>query len=103
MRRVLFIAFLILASAPSCISPGVRFPDWDRPTAIGGVGVIRGARRPVPPPQPVPCREITRVPCDLVHCGGSGFDYVTYRCLGNASPGGRCVSNGGCLARTPLR
>ena len=102
MRRILPIALLLLLVL-SCISPGVRFPDWDRPTAIGGVGIIRGARRPHPnPPVPMPCRELTRVPCDLMHCGGAGFDYVTYQCTGHATPGGRCVSNGGCLTRKPL-
>lgn len=94
MRRMLAAAFLVLLVSPACVSPGVRFPDWDRPVGIGGG--IRGTRRPTPAPQPVrPCTELARIRCDFLHCGGAGYDFVTYQCLGQATAG-RCVSNGGC-------
>jgi hypothetical protein len=96
MRKLAAVAFLLLLLV-SCISPGVRFPDWDRPTAIGGIGVIRGARRPVPGPQPVrPCQELARIRCDFLACGGTGYDFVTYQCTGQGRAG-RCVANGGCI------
>ena len=96
MRRMLPVAFLILLLSPACVSPGVRFPDWDTPLGIGGR--IRGTRRPNPGPQPLrPCTELGRTRCDFLRCGGTGFDYVTYQCTGMGRAG-RCMANAGCSA-----
>ena len=102
MRRFLLLAVALLLFGASCTHPywRNRFPDGPvvgRPFPIAGPG---GA--PVPPPAPPPtapvCRELSRIPCDVLHCPGPGYDFVLTQCAGEASTGGKCIPTGKCVA-----
>ena len=94
MRRLLIPGLLILLLTAACVSPQFIFPDIP---VLGGRMRVGGTGRlpPMPPPQPTPCTQISRIPCDFLHCGGPGFDFVTSQCQGKGAAG-RCVPNGGC-------
>ncbi len=92
MRRIAFLALLIVLVAPACMSPRpVPFPE--RP-AIGRANVP-GINQP-PRPQPPQCVEVARFRCDA-RCGGYKFDYVSVQCAG-AGAKSYCQANGGCRA-----
>ena len=92
MRRIAFLALLILLVAPACMSPRpVAFPD--RP--VIGRADVPGINTP-PRPQPQQCREVARFRCDA-RCGGFKFDYVSMQCQGEGVKS-YCQANGGCKA-----
>ena len=93
MRRILLTGLLILLIAPACMSPRTAVHDFP---AVPGV-IVAGSPRmpPQPPPRSTPCRQISRIPCDFIHCNGTGLDYVTLQCAGRGLTG-RCEGNGGC-------
>ncbi len=96
MRRTLLLGLAILLLAPACVNPYLRFPFPDRP-GITAQWPVRGTGTPAqPPPRQMPCREISRLPCDLLHCGEPGRDFVTTQCAGSPAIAGKCEPNGGC-------
>ena len=96
MRRIILLGIAILLVASACVNPYMRFPYPERPGITTRLPV-RGAGGPAqPPPRPVPCREISRFPCDLLHCGAPGRDFVTIQCAGSPVIAGKCEPNRGC-------
>jgi hypothetical protein len=99
MRRIAFLALATLLLGPACYGPHYGgFPD---PPAIAGMmgpgsKVANGGNTtPRPNPAVAPCREVSRIPCDVLACGGPAMDLVTLHCQGT-KPVVRCVANGGC-------
>jgi hypothetical protein len=99
MRRTAFFAVLVLFLIPACYGPHYGgFPDPPAIAGMMGAGkkVANGGSN-VPRPQPpvTACRELARIPCDFMACGGPAMDLVTLHCQGT-KPVTRCVANGGC-------
>jgi hypothetical protein len=95
MRRILAAGLFVLLFAAACVSPRVvtRIP-------IIGTVTLEGPppARPPEPPQPVQCEEISRIPCDFVHCQAFGYDFVTKQCSGKSGVTTSCVQNSSCKA-----
>lgn len=114
MRRIALLAVLVLFLVPACYGPHYGgFPDPPSIAGMMGPGkkVANGGSN-VPRPQPpvTACREVARIPCDFMACGGPAMDLVTLHCQGT-KPVTRCVANGGCTmgdaatsaAKTPAK
>lgn len=91
MRRIAFLALLILLAAPSCVHPPRMVPFPDAPV----IGRTNLPTRGQPPrPQPAQCVEVSRFRCDT-RCGGFKYDYVSVQCAGERARS-YCQANGGC-------
>ena len=95
MRRLAFLALLILLIVAACVYPPRMVMPPDGKPQVGRTN----APSPGNPPRPQPpqCSEVARFRCDATRCPGFKYDYVSVQCPGDPVRS-YCQANGGCKA-----